>query len=295
MNHGATTSQSLPIVFVNGERAAFDAPAISSRDRGLTLADGLFETMRARRGGVFRLDQHLARLSKGLQVMAIPEPAELRRWVQEAVRQAGEADASIRLTLTRGPGPAGLAPPTDVRPTVVVAVNAMPAFSDETYSIGLRAIVASGRRNAQSPTAGLKTLAYTDAIVTWLEAQRAGADEAIFLDTDGHCSEATASNLFAYREDSLVTPPVTCAALPGITRAAVLELAHAAGIRTAERVFGLDVLASADEVFLTSSLRGIAPVRSLGERTIGTGTAGKVTKRLMTAYLALVDRECGAP
>jgi branched-chain amino acid aminotransferase len=295
MSQVVGTYMSLPLVFVNGERAAADALAISPRDRGFTLADGLFETMRARRGSVFRLDQHLARLSAGLQALAIPEPPKLRRWLQEAVRQAGPVDLSIRLTVTRGPGPGGLAPPAQVQPTAVISVNAMPAFPADTYTIGLRAVMASGRRNAQSPTAGLKTLAYTDAIVAWLEAQRAGADEAIFLDTKGHCSEATASNLFIYRDGIVLTPPATCAALPGVTRAAVVELARAAGMRAEEREFGPDALTSADEVFLTSSLRGIAPVSSLDGHAIGAGTAGKVTKRLMADYLALVEQECGAP
>lgn len=295
MSEIRTTYMSLPVVSVNGERAAVDAPAISPHDRGFALADGLFETMRARHGGVFRLDRHLARLSDGLRALAIPEPAELRQWVQEAVRQAGDTDLSIRLTVTRGPGPGGLAPPAHVQPTVVVSVNALPAFSADTYTKGLRAVVAAGRRNADSPTAGLKTLAYTDAIVAWLAAQRAGADEAVFLDTNGHCSEATASNLFIWRDGVLLTPPVSCAALPGVTRAAVLELAHTAGMRAEERVFGRDALASAAEVFLTSSLRGIAPVTTLDGHAVGTGAVGDVTKRLMAAYLALVERECGAP
>lgn len=284
----------LPLVFVNGQRADVDAGAISPRDRGFTLADGLFETMRARRGVVFRLDRHLSRLSDGLRVLAIPEPPELRVWVQGPLHQAGPAELSIRLTITRGPGPGGVAPPARVQPTVVVSVSAMPAFPAHTYTIGLRAVVASGRRNAQSATNGLKTLAYTDAIVAWLEAQRAGADEAIFLDTDSHCSEATASNLFIQREGILLTPPLTCAALPGVTRAVVLELAHAAGVRAEERAFGLDALTSAEEVFLTSSLRGIAPVISVDGHGIGTRSIGPVTRRLMAAYDALVERECGA-
>jgi branched-chain amino acid aminotransferase len=295
MSQVAAGYMSLPLVFVNGKRAAVDDLVISPRDRGLTLADGLFETMRASRGSVFRLDQHLARLSDGLRFLAIPEPVDLRQWVQESVRQAGPGDLSIRLTVTRGPGPGGLAPPAEVHPTVVVAVNAMPVFPSDTYTVGLRAMVAAGRRNAQASTAGLKTLAYTDSIVAWLDAQRAGADEAIFLDTDGHCSEATASNLFIYRAGVLLTPPTTCAALPGITRAAVLALARPAGIPAEERAFGLEHLASAEEAFLTSSLRGIAPVNSLDGRVIGTGVVGDVTRRLTTAYLALVDRECGAP
>jgi branched-chain amino acid aminotransferase len=290
---GAAVDATLPLVFVNGERVPTDGSHLSVRDRGFTLADGLFETMRARRNVVFREARHLARLSDGLRVMQIPEPRHLRRWVEQAVAGAGRMDVSIRLTITRGAGAAGLTPPADVKPTVVVTVSPMPHFPAETYTRGLSAIIASGRRNAGSMTAGLKTLSYTDAVLAWLEAQRAGADEALFLDEHGHCSEATASNLFIVVEGGLVTPPVTCAALPGITRATILELAKLAGIRAEEREFSADVMASAQEAFLTSSLRGIAPLRSVDNRNIGRGAPGEVTTRLRSAYAALVDRECG--
>jgi branched-chain amino acid aminotransferase len=293
MSQVAATYMSLPLVTVNGERIGMDAPAISPRDRGFTLADGLFETMRARRGVVFRLDRHLARLTHGLQVMSIPEPPEVRRWVERAVTDAGSHDLSIRLTVTRGPGPGGIAPPADVKPTVVVTISPMPVFSPDTYTKGLRGVIAVGRRNPQSATAGLKTLAYADAIVAWLDAQRAGADEAIFLDTDGHCSEATASNLFVVLNGTLVTPPVSCAALPGVTRAVVLDLASAAGITSEERAFDAEALATADEAFLTSSLRGIAPISSMDGQPIGSGAPGPVTARLGEAYRRLIDQECG--
>ena len=116
-------------------------------------------------------------------------------------------------------------------------------------------------------TAGLKTLAYVDAVAGLLEARRAGADEALFLDTEGHCSEATASNLFIWTGAELVTPPLSCGVLPGITREAVLELATLRGTRqSAERAFGLDELLAADEAFLTSSLRGVAPLVRVGAR-----------------------------
>jgi branched-chain amino acid aminotransferase len=297
---GPVTHASSPLVFVNGVRMPAEGAQVSARDRGFTLADGLFETMRARRSVVFRLERHLARLSNGLRVMQIPEPPQLRQLIHEALSDGSLAvpepvDLSVRLTITRGPGAGGLTPPPDLSPTVVVTVTPMARIPPETYTLGLRAIIASGRRNARSITAGLKTLSYTDAVVAWLEAQRAGADEAIFLDEDGHCSEATASNLFVYDAGHLLTPPVTCAALPGITRAAVLELAIADGLRVEERAFGPERFASSDEVFLTSSLRGIAPVRSVGGVTIGSGTVGAVTTRLRAAYTALVDRESSAP
>jgi branched-chain amino acid aminotransferase len=171
-------------------------------------------------------------------------------------------------------------------------VGPLPDFPARIYDLGISAHVASGRRNERAMTAGLKTLAYTDAIVALLEARRAGADEAIFLDMEGHCSEATASNLFALIGGTLVTPPVSCGALPGITRAAVAELARTLGLSVDERAFGLEELLGADEAFLTSSLRAIAPLVRVGATAIGQGRPGDRTRELIAAYAALVAREC---
>ena len=280
------------VVWINGERLADDGPHVSARDRGLTLADGVFETMRARGGTIFRLSRHLARLERSLTVLEIPAPRELHEWVGDAANAAAD-EASIRLTVTRGPGPAGVAPPAAPQPTVVISVAPMPAFPASTYTEGLSAHVASGRRNEYAMTAGLKTLAYTDAVAGVLEARRAGADEPLFLDTEGHCCEASASNLFIATGTELVTPPRSCGILPGITREAVLELARAEGVAVAERKIGLHEVRGAKEAFLTSSLRGIAPLVRIGGKPIGRGTPGELTRRLTAAYLALIDRECG--
>jgi branched-chain amino acid aminotransferase len=166
-------------------------------------------------------------------------------------------------------------------------------FPTAIYESGLTAHVASGRRNERAMTAGLKTLAYVDAVAALLEAQRAGADDAILLDTEEHCSEAAASNLFMWTGADLVTPPISCGALPGLTRAAVLELAAGLRMTTVERPFGRDELLRAEEAFLTSSLRGVAPLVRVDGRSIGEGRPGSVTRRLMDAYASLVERECG--
>jgi len=281
-----------PQVWINGVSQPADGPHLSVRDRGVTLADGLFETMRTRNGRVFRLAHHLARLTAGLAALDFPLPPGLERQVLDAVGAAGTGDASIRLTVTRGVGPAGLAPPVDTRPTVIVAVVPMPAFPDALYGDGLTAHVASGRRNQHSMTAGLKTVAYTDSVAALLEARRAGADEAILLDTDGHCSEASASNLFALIDGALVTPPLSCGALPGVTRAVVFELADRLGISSTERVLELEQLCQAGEAFLTSSIRGIAPLVRVGSRAVGPGVPGDVTRTLIDRHAALIRDEC---
>jgi branched-chain amino acid aminotransferase len=281
------------IVWVNGERQADDAPHVSARDRGFTLGDGVFETMRAKDGAIFRLDRHLARLDRALAVLEIPALRDLREWVRRAAASVAAPEAAIRLTVTRGHGPAGVRPPAQPRPTVVISAGPLAAFPPPTYTRGLSAHVATGRRNEYAMTAGLKTLAYVDAVAALLEAQRAGADEALFLDTEGHCSEATASNLFAWTGTTLLTPPLSCGALPGITREAVCELARAEAVVVAERAFRLDELLATQEAFLTSSLRGIAPLVRVGPTPIGRGAPGELTRRMIAAYLALVDRECG--
>jgi branched-chain amino acid aminotransferase len=281
-----------PAVWVNGERRSGEAH-VSARDRGLTLGDGVFETMRARHARVFRLERHLARLARSLAILQIAVPDGLHGIVQRAVGEWPERDASIRLTVTRGVGEGGLAPPREPRPTVLVTVSAMPAFPDAIYRDGLSAQVASGRRNERSMTAGLKTLAYVDSVAGLLEAQHAGADEALFLDTEDHVSEASASNCFLWTGETLLTPPPSCAALPGITRAAVMEIATGLGLSVAERPVGLDDLRSARESFLTSSLRAVAPLVSVDGAAIGSGTPGPMTRRIMNAYAAVVERECG--
>ena len=271
---------------------ATETPLVSAQDRGFTLGDGVFETMRLTCGTAFRLDAHLARLERGLQLLGIPAPPELRRWVVDAVREAGADDGRARLTVTRGIGPPGVLPAADPQPLVVIEIGARPTFAESVYEAGLSACVASGRRNERAYGAGIKTLGYTEAILALREAHRRGADDAIFLDTSGYCAEATAANLFIVRGSRLHTPPLSCGVLPGVTREVVLEIAAASRISIDESTFGRDELTTADEAFLTSSLRGIAPLVRIDGQMIGIGAPGSVTGELRARYEAVVAREC---
>jgi branched-chain amino acid aminotransferase len=287
-------------VWVNGRAVDPAGPQLSPVDRGFTLADGVFETMRAHGGTVFRLRAHLDRLRAGAAALGIPVPEELEAALASGVRHAagrGLRDAAVRLTVSRGPGAQGVAWPDVMRPTVVLTVLPLPRFPRAAYERGITVAIASGRRNERAMTAGLKTLAYTDAVVAFAEARARGADDALFLDTEEHLSEGSSSNLFLVLGDVLVTPPLSCGALPGITRAAVLECARALDIPGAERVLARRDLRAAAEAFLTSSLRGVAPaVRVIGDGAdayaVGGGAPGPVTRRLMRAYAELVRREC---
>jgi branched-chain amino acid aminotransferase len=280
--------------WLNGIQRSASEPLLSPLDRGFTLADGLFETMRATNGIVFRLDAHLDRLCAGARLLDIPLPPGLRDHVAAAVRAAyssGYAHASVRLTVTRGPAPPGLAPPPHPAPTFALGVAPLTPPSAPKPIV---AAMASARRNEYALTSGVKTLSYTESVVALAQAKAAGADDAIFLDTAGHVSEATASNLFAVIDGVLVTPPLGCGVLPGITRAIVLDLAPALGLRAVEREMAEPELALASELFLTSSIREIAPLVRIATTAIGSGRVGPVTTKLIDAYAALVREECGA-
>ncbi|MEP7066508.1 MAG: aminotransferase class IV [Gemmatimonadota bacterium] len=282
------------MLWVNGVQHADDTPLLSPLDRGFTLADGLFETMRARGGTVFRLDAHLDRLHAGARLLAIPLAPGLRDHVAAATRAAftyGYDHASVRLTVTRGPAPPGLAPPPHSAPTVALVISPLSPPSEPRSIV---AAMAQSRRNEHALTSGLKTLSYTEAVLALAQAKAAGADEAIFLDTAGHVSEATASNFFALIDGVLVTPPRSCGVLPGITRAAVLEIAPVLEIPVAEREIAEQELARATELFLTSSIREIAPLVRIATTAIGSGRPGPVTQKLIASYGALVRQECGA-
>lgn len=280
--------------WLNGVQRPVDEPLLSLLDRGFTLADGLFETMRARGGTVFRLDAHLDRLFASARVLGIPIAPGLRDHVAAASRTAftyGYEHASVRLTVTRGPAPPGLTPPPHPAPTLALAIAPLTPSSEPRSIV---AAMATARRNEYALTSGIKTLSYTESVLALSRARAAGADDALFLDTAGHVSEATASNVFAVIEGTLVTPPLSCGVLPGITRAAVLEIAPTLGLATEEREIAEPELAMASELFLTSSIREIAPLVRIATTAVGTGRPGAVTQRIVAAYATLARNECGA-
>ena len=284
-----------PLLWVDGRPADAARPAVSALDRGFTLADGLFETMRAYDGTVFRLERHLERLAAGAAVLGIAVPdhvADTIAAAAKALRRRGWSDAALRLTLSRGVGQRGLAPAA-ADPVTVLTVHALPP-GESLAARAVRVRTAAGRRNEFAPTAGVKTLAYTDAVVALAQARAAGADDALFLDTAGHLSEATASNLFLVNGSTLRTPALACGVLPGITRGVVLELAQSIGLDTHEEILLPRDLAAADEAFLTSSIREIAPIARADGRAMPNGAPGPVTARVADALGAVIARECRA-
>ena len=268
-------------IWLNGDLLPSDEARITPSDRGLLLADGLFETLLAQKGRVIRLDRHITRLTEGASILRIRPPFETRT-IRAAARETLEANglmdadrASLRITLTRGPAGRGVALPANPQPTLMITATAAPP-APESLSV----MVSSVAKLATSPASPLKTLNYTDNVMARMEADAAGADEALMRSVGGGIACASIGNVFTVHDGTLTTPPDDGSIRAGITRSDVLALAREACITCDEAALSVDHLKKADEVFLTNSLWGICPVTAIDGAPLA---VGPVTKKLAQA------------
>lgn len=279
-------------LWLNGAIADAGDTRIDPADRGFLLGDGLFETMLVRHGAVAFFDEHLIRLLNGAGVIGLTlpySPDELAQACRSLLRENELHDcerASLRLTVTRGPGPRGLALPPEPRPTVLIGA-ARGGPPPERLSLA----TASPRRNPWSPSARLKALPYLDNVLAREEAREKGADDALMLDTGGMAASTSMANIFLWEGETLLTPADNGAILPGITRAALLELAPGIGIGAREEDITPMRLAHADGIFVTNSLVGIVPVSRLDGNEV---PSHPMTARLAAAYELLLDAAASA-
>ena len=276
------------LMWVNGKQVDPAAPHISGLDRGFNRADGLFETMRSYGGHVAFLDRHMRRLANGAKALGLdlPDLSEQVRTGARVATEKGWGDSAVRLTVSRGVGDLGLPPTPGVAPTAVVIASPMPPTPPGMYDKGISVQIAKGRRNEYSVTSGLKTLAYAEAVIALTAAHAAGFDDALFLDIEGHVAEGPISNVMFVKGRKLITPPLSCGILPGITRAVTMELATEHGLTVEERPVERQEIESADEMFYTSSLRELYPIVKVDDTTIGAGRPGPIYKQLHEAYAA---------
>jgi branched-chain amino acid aminotransferase len=272
-------------VLHEGTTAPFDLS-----DRGFTLGDGLFETMPVFAGTVFRLADHLDRLESGLAVLGFSVPrARLEIDVAAMAARAPAAGGVLRLTVTRGAGARGLAPPAEPKPTVVVSLAPFnPALVFEPAVLA----TATVRRNDRSPVSRLKALPYLDNVLALREALGRGAKDALILNTADRVVCTSVANVFRVADGRLETPPVSDGVLPGITRAIVLDAASALGLRPVERSLTVDDLLIADEAFATNSVRLVQPVASLDGAPVA---QGETARRVLAHLRAAVLQDCGVP
>lgn len=229
-------------------------------DRGLLLGDGLFETLLAVDGALVAPGPHLDRMSAGCVTLGLPslDRGEAERLMREALAGLEAPRAAVRLTLTAGSGGRGLDRPD--APQVRMFATAAPAPRPQDAA-GL--VTSTVRRNEGSPASRLKTLSYLDNVLARAEARGAGVDEALMLNVHGDVACAAAANVFWLWGGRLFTPSLACGVLAGTMRARVIAAARGLGVEVAEVRAGPAEMARGDAVFLTNSLIGVRPVRTL--------------------------------
>lgn len=289
-------------VWVDGELVDAAGRHLSAFDRGFQLGDGVFETLRARAGRPTELAEHLARLrhsAGGLDIGLDPTAeGRIAMGLAELLVAEGldgpEGDASIRITVSRGTvAGRGLLPAGRPEPTIVIQAWPVPPVPADHLERGLHLVISEVRRDPANPLAALKTTSRADYVYARLEARRAGADDALFLTTDGFISEATSANMFLVRGDELATPAIGCAILPGTTRTWLLRWAGEAGLTASEGWLASAELAAADEAFLCSSVAGVLPVTTFEGQPIGSGRPGPWTLRARAAREAFILGDAG--
>jgi len=280
------------IIFMNDRLVPEEEARISVFDHGLLYGDGVFEGLRSYSGRVFRLDAHLDRLWASARAISLEIPL-----TQEAVARAvidtlaanALVDGYVRLVVTRGAGSLGLDPNRTKNPQVIVIADTISLYPREFYEQGLRIVTAATQRvHSAALSPRIKSLNYLNNIMAKLEGLQAGCVEALMLNHKGEVAECTGDNVFVVRSGRLLTPPPDAGILEGITRGAVMELAHTAGIDCREATLTRYDLYTADECFLTGTAAEVIPVVEIDGRRVAAGTPGPITARLTADFHRLV-------
>jgi len=279
------------IIYIDGKFYSERDAKISVLDHGLLYGDGVFEGIRVYNSRVFRLKEHLDRLSCSAKAILLSIPmshAELTDALLLTCRKNKLRDGYIRLVVTRGVGTLGLNPNRCKRPTVIIIAGKIQLYPAELYGKGMEIITVPTVRSLHSAlNPAIKSLNYLNNILAKIEANNAGCEEAVMLNAEGYVSECTGDNIFIVKQGHLLTPPLSAGALYGITRKVVMEIAAESGLKVSEPNLTRYDLFNADECFLTGTGAEIVPIVKIDGRIIGNGKPGAVTTRLMAQYHSL--------
>jgi D-alanine transaminase len=269
-----------PIVYINGEYLPQSQATVSVLDRGFLFGDGVYEVIPVFAGKPLRLAEHLDRLQRSMHRVSLKNPLTKQEWeevFQTLLESNPGGDRSIYLQVTRGAAPIrDLSFSADIEPTVFVMVNDIKPVDYAKLEQGIEAITVDDFR---WKACDIKSVSLIANVMIRLSANQQNVVDAIMV-RDGFVTEGTASNIFVVHDGIISTPPKSDCLLPGITRDLVIELALANGLEVVERDIKQEELETADEIWLTSSTREIAPVVKLDNHVVGEGIAGEYWNKI---------------
>ena len=274
-------------IFLNGTIVPAERAGIATTDSSFLFGMGLFETMRAANGKVFRLDDHINRMLASAAALSIPFGYSAD-YIQEAITQLLEAnelkDARMRMTLSSGP----VSDTENIKGTLLITAAPFTPYPKEYYEKGVRVTLTNFRQNPKDPTCGHKTTCYAPRLMALKQAHEKLAAEAVWFTTENKLAEGSISNIFLVKDKTLLTPRVETPVLPGIARKTVLELADKLKIKTEERDLSIHDLLAAEEVFLTNVIMTVLPVTAVESHTVAEGKVGPITRQLTETYEGLL-------
>ena len=277
-----------PKIWIDGKLHDKADAKISVYDHGLLYGDGVFEGIRVYNGRIFECDAHLDRFWASAKAIRLTIPTsrdQFRAAMEETVRANGFRDCYVRAVATRGVGDLGIDPRKSSKPSLFIIADLISVYPREMYERGMSLITSSVIRNHPNAlSARIKSLNYLNNILAKIEANDAGASEAVMLNHEGNVSECTAENIFIVRDGQVQTPTASDGILEGVTRKVMLKLCQRMQIPCVEKILQRHDLYIADECFLTGTGAEVVPVTKIDGREIGTGQPGPITKRLIEAF-----------
>jgi branched-chain amino acid aminotransferase len=293
-------------IWLNGQFLDSADAKISVFDAGFQHGVGLFETMLARNGRIFRVEAHMHRLAGSARELRLTERLRtdpLADAAELTVQRNEMKSARVRLTMTGGDlNLLQSAGRTQQDPTILIVAQPPTPYPDAFFGKGVRVVIADARSNPLSPMAGHKTLNYWPRIQALQQAAGKGAGEALWFTVSNHLASGSVSNVFLVKDGHLLTPiargeeeagALPAPVLPGITRDTIIQIAREDAIEIRKKMLDINDLLGADDVFLTNSSWGVLPVIAVENEQIGDGVVGELTRRLRTAWLETIERETG--
>jgi branched-chain amino acid aminotransferase len=274
----------MDIYYVNGDFVGDEQALISVNDLSVLRGFGVFDFLRTYNGIPFHLADHLMRLQRSADLIGLKLPHSLSKigeLIIETLSRNSHQESNIRIVVTGGLSDDGIMPGDS--PQLLIMITAANQFPDEWYTKGAKIITCHVERFMP----GAKSINYIPAILCQAEARSQNAIEAVFVDRDGFLLEGTTSNLFAFINNTLVTPPCE-RILPGITRQVVLELGRK-DFAIVERKLHKDEVRLLEEAFLTSSTREIVPITTIDAVKLSGGKAGSRTRAVIDLFRAYTD------
>ena len=279
-------------VFLNDKLVDIDKACISVSDSGFLYGAGLFETMRSYNGVVFALKDHLDRLFFSARTLSINNPYE-RKYITDVIYKVLRAnkltDARLRLTLTSG----SMAESDEQRRAMLlVTATKLVPYPPEYYQNGVLVVLCPFKQNPDEPIYGHKTTSYFSRMLGLNLAHQKRAAEALWFTVDNRLAEGCISNVFLVKDSALYTPPIETPVLAGVARKTVCQIALKNSIKLVEKDLYISDCLNADEIFLTNVIMQIMPVSKIEKHTVGDGTVGQETQKLINYFDEFIKHRC---